>query len=60
MQVNDISNSESLDKYDRLAVFSGVIAKSCQPVCMTWLDREHALANSYLDIVRMKIQCPIL
>ncbi|KAF4347831.1 hypothetical protein F8388_009089 [Cannabis sativa] len=47
--VNDISNSESLDLYDRLIVFSRVIGKSCQPVCMTWLEREHTLANINLD-----------
>lgn len=54
MQVNNISNSKSLDTYDRLTVFSRVIQKSCQPVCMTWLEREHHLANSNLDEVNRK------
>ncbi|XP_024030073.1 uncharacterized protein LOC21398313 [Morus notabilis] len=48
-EVNGISNSEYLDMYDRLTVFSRVIRKSCLPVCMTWLEREHRLANSNLD-----------
>lgn len=48
-EVNNISNSKSLDTYDRLTFFSRVIQKSCQPVCMTWLEREHHLANSNLD-----------
>ncbi|XP_062078856.1 uncharacterized protein LOC133783271 isoform X2 [Humulus lupulus] len=48
-EVNNISNTESIDLYDRLIVFSRVIGKSCQPVCMTWLEREHALASINLD-----------
>ncbi|PON70787.1 phosphoglycolate phosphatase [Parasponia andersonii] len=54
-EVNDISSSESLDMYNRLAVFSGVIGKCCQPVSMTWLEREHSLANTNLEVALVSL-----
>ncbi|KAF3435998.1 hypothetical protein FNV43_RR23090 [Rhamnella rubrinervis] len=45
-EVKNVSDSENFNIVNRLAVFSEVIRKSCQPACMTWLERELCISNN--------------
>lgn len=48
-QVNNLSGNHNESKEELLTGFTSIIQKSCQPLCMAWLEDELCIKNSTCD-----------
>jgi hypothetical protein len=60
-QVNKISQIPEMANMDNcLAIFPEIMQKCCQPICMTWLEKELHLKESDTNKVVWETKCVAL